>query len=225
MLRVRHTDDSAVEAGIDEAGRGCLWGPLVAAAVSWPPESEWTEETRLRAAEIRDSKLLSAKRRAALEEFIKGVATWSLGRVDAAEIDTIGMTKANRLAFQRAIDGLAVRPGRIIIDGVLSLPGAPYEQVVEPKADGSYLAVAAASILAKEGRDRIVKELCEGEPALETQYRILSSKGYGTAAHRTAIKEHGMHPLHRRLFLRKLLGIDHECAERGQSQVAPQFLD
>jgi len=223
MLKARHTEDSALEAGIDEAGRGCLWGPLVAAAVIWPPESEWTDEIRAQSTQIRDSKLCSAKRRAALEEFIKRVCTWSLGRVEAEEIDCIGMTKANRLAFQRAIDGLATRPARIIIDGVLGLPDTPYEQIVEPKADGTYLAVAAASILAKEGRDRVVKELCEEDPTLETQYSILSSKGYGTAAHRAAIKENGMHALHRRLFLRKLLGIDHQCEERS-SGTEPVYL-
>jgi ribonuclease HII len=201
MLKLRHTPDDVLEAGIDEAGRGSLWGPLVAGAVIWP------NEDLAQATQIKDSKLLSPKRRKVLEEFIKGVAIWSIGVVTAAEIDSMGMTEANRLVFRRAIDGLSVRPGRLLIDGIISLPGEV--QIVEPKADNIYLAVAAASILAKEGRDRMVTTMCGSDPTLDSRYSLLSSKGYGTAAHRAGIKEHGMHPEHRRLFLRKLLGIEH----------------
>ena len=216
MLK-RHTQDSLLEAGIDEAGRGCLWGPMVAAACIWP--ETLSEEDEVLAKQINDSKKLSAKKRATLESFIKRVAQWSLGIVTAAEIDRLGMTKSNRLAFHRAFDGLPLKPGRVIVDGILPMnPIQDVEQVVEPKADGTYIAIAAASILAKEGRDRLVKELCEADPTLQ-KYAILSSKGYGTGAHCAALKEHGMHELHRRLFLRKLLNIDHVC------EVGPDFLD
>jgi ribonuclease HII len=206
MLKSRHTDDSLIEAGVDEAGRGCLWGPLMAAAVIWP--TTLSESDQKLAAQIKDSKLLSPKKRSLLEEFIKRVAIWSTGSVTADEIDTLGMTRSNRLAFQRAIDGLSVRPDRLIIDGILELHSG-LQEIVEPKADGIYIAVAAASILAKEARDTIVKEACTADETLESRYSILSSKGYGTAAHRTGIKEHGMLTDHRRLFLRKLLGHDH----------------
>jgi ribonuclease HII len=212
MLKARHTEDAEVEVGIDEAGRGCLWGPLMAAAVEWPLESTWSEEVRAISAQIKDSKKLSAKRRAVLEAAIKEHAVaWAVGRVDAAEIDTLGMTKANRLAFVRALQGLGKMPGRILVDGILPTNYGPIE-IVEPGGDGTYLAIAAASILAKEGRDRIVKELCEADPGL-AKYGLLTSKGYGTLAHRTAVKEHGMHSEHRRLFLRKLLGLDHTVSE------------
>ena len=217
MLKARHTSDCKLEAGIDEAGRGCLWGPLVAAAVVWPEEIAWTEEVKLLSESIKDSKQLSSKRRAVLEAGIKTHAiAWAVGRVEASEIDMIGMTKSNRLAFQRALEGLSIKPGRILIDGVLGLlPEHAYgiEQVVEAKGDGTYLAIAAASILAKEGRDTIVKGMCELEPALQIQYALLSSKGYGTLKHRTAIKEHGIHAQHRKLFLRKLLGLEHTVQE------------
>jgi ribonuclease HII len=206
MLKSRHTEDNALEAGIDEAGRGCLWGPLVSAAVIWPenlPESD-----RTLAAQIKDSKLLTPKKRVALETFIKRVAIWSTGSVTAQEIDDLGMTRSNRLAFQRALNGLNTKPSRIIIDGILELHSG-LQEIVEPKADGTYIAVAAASILAKEARDTLVRELCATDPTLESRYSILSSKGYGTAAHRAAVKEHGMLPGHRRLFLRKLLGHEH----------------
>ena len=211
MLKPRHTFDSKVEVGIDEAGRGCLWGPLVAAAVQWPDEAMWTEEIRHISGQIKDSKKLSAKRRGVLEEAIKKHAvSWAIGRVEATEIDTLGMTKANRLAFRRAVSGLGITPARILIDGILGLNySRDVEEIVEAQGDGTYLAIAAASILAKEGRDMMVKDMCDLDPSLDQKYGLLSSKGYGTLKHRTAIKEHGMQVQHRKLFLRKLLGLDH----------------
>jgi ribonuclease HII len=212
MLKSRYCEDAEVEVGVDEAGRGCLWGPLMAAAVEWPAESTWSEELRAISGQIKDSKKLSAKRRAVLETAIKEHATaWSVGRVEASEIDSLGMTKANRLAFVRALEGLGKMPGRILVDGILPTNYGPIE-IVEPGGDAKYLAIAAASILAKEGRDKVVKDLCEEDPGL-AKYGLLSSKGYGTLAHRTAVKEHGMHLQHRRLFLRKLLGLDHTVSE------------
>ena len=206
MLKPRHTDDNKEEVGIDEAGRGCLWGPLIAAAVQWPDESNWTEEIREISGMIKDSKKVSPKRRAILEEAIKKHAiSWSLGRLEASEIDEIGMTRANRLAFQRALDGLPSLPDRVLIDGILVLNSGA-EEIIEPHGDATYLSIAAASILAKEGRDRIVREMCEADSSLDTKYGLLSSKGYGTLKHRNAVKEHGVHQQHRKLFLRKLLG-------------------
>jgi len=206
--------DSKVEAGIDEAGRGCLWGPLFAAAVVWPAESSWSEELRKISEQIRDSKQVRPKLRAVLEKGIQKYAiAWSIGRVEAEEIDRIGMTKANRLAFNRAIDGLSVRPERLLIDGILGI-SSDVEQIIEAKGDGKYLSIAAASILAKEGRDRVVSEICAQDPQLDTQYCILSSKGYGTLKHREGIKKYGMHMYHRKLFLRKLLGLEHIVSEQ-----------
>lgn len=205
MLKPRHTIDEKEEVGIDEAGRGCLWGPLIAAAVQWPEESEWTEEIRGISAMIKDSKKVTPKRRAVLEAAIKHHAiAWSIGRVEASEIDEYGMTHANRMAFKRALDGLGKVPGRVLIDGILVLHSGA-EEIIEPHGDATYLSIAAASILAKEGRDRIVREMCEADTSLDETYGLLNSKGYGTLKHRNAIKEHGVHEQHRRLFLRKLL--------------------
>jgi len=214
MLKVRCREDTVPEVGIDEAGRGCLWGPLVASAVLWPEESSWTEEIRAVSQSLRDSKKLSAKVRATLEMKIKQYAVaWSIGTVTAQEIDSLGMTRSNRLAFERAIEGIDAPFGRLIIDGILGANvGEGIEQVIEPKGDDTYLSVAAASILAKEGRDAMVRAICDAEPTLETNYSIASSKGYGTAKHREGIKTHGMHPNHRRLFLRKLLGLEHKVS-------------
>jgi ribonuclease HII len=211
MLKSRHTQDGVAEVGIDEAGRGCLWGPLMAAAVVWPDEDSWTEDIRELSSTIRDSKKIAAKRRGIMEAQIKLYSVaWSIGSVSAQEIDTFGMTKSNRLAFERALEGIKVPYGRILIDGTLGLPANSTEQVVEAKGDNTYIAIAAASILAKEGRDRIVRGMCEENPILESRYSISSSKGYGTLKHRTAVKEHGMHAEHRKLFLRKLLGLEHK---------------
>jgi ribonuclease HII len=217
MLKSRHTSDLEVEFGIDEAGRGCLWGPLFAAAVCVPSEDIWSEEDRKAWAGVKDSKKLSPKRRAVAETFIKARTTYGIGRVEAAEIDKLGMTRSNQLAFERALG--TFQAGRVIIDGVLSCPtlSSTIQQIVEPEADGTYLAVAAASILAKEARDRWVLEQCEVEPTLDERYGLKSSKGYGTAKHRAGVTTHGMHSQHRRLFLRKLLGI--QCDVIGQCEI------
>ena len=213
MLKARHTDDATQEVGIDEAGRGCLWGPLVAAAVIWPEESTWTEDIRLISSQIKDSKKITPKRRKVLEAAIKQYAIgWSLGKVEATEIDSLGMTKSNRLVFERALSGLSLNSGpkRVLIDGLIHIsPQTDMEQIVEPNGDGTYLSIAAASILAKEGRDAIVSELCTKDPSLDDKYFLLSSKGYGTLKHRQGIQKNGMDAGHRRLFLRKLLGIEH----------------
>ena len=215
MLKPRHTADEISEVGVDEAGRGCLWGPLVAAAVIWPEESTWTEEIRNISGKIRDSKLVSTKLRATLELKIKEYSvSWSIGSVTAQEIDTLGMTKTNRLAFERALQGIHVPFGRLLIDGTLGIPNqGDVEQIIEPKGDNTYLAIAAASILAKEGRDAMVRGMCDADPLLESRYSIGSSKGYGTLKHREGIKAHGMHANHRRLFLRKLLGLEHTVSQ------------
>jgi ribonuclease HII len=218
FLKVRHTVDTRIEAGIDEAGRGCLWGPLYAAAVIWPPEEEWMEEHKTIAPHIKDSKKLSAKKRALLAEGIRDLAMdTGIGIVTPAEIDSYGMSYANKLAFQRALDSLLIPPDRILLDGILSLGADQLEsrniQSQETIVDGDalYLPIAAASILAKEARDSYVKACVETEPALETHYSIGSSKGYGTEKHRKGILAHGNHTGHRNLFLRKLLGNRSDC--------------
>jgi ribonuclease HII len=218
MLTVRHTKDTLIEAGVDEAGRGCLWGPLYAAAVLWPPEEEWLEEHQEIAPQIRDSKKLSAKKRAMLANAIQALAIdYGIGVVTPQEIDSLGMSAANRLAFTRALDQLSVSPDRILIDGCLPLYAEDLTtrkiqvQHTVVEGDGTYLPIAAASILAKEARDTYVSEYVTKEPILESNYSIGSSKGYGTEKHRKGILTHGKHSEHRNLFLRKLLGETSDC--------------
>ena len=209
VLKFRHTDDSAIEVGIDEAGRGCFWGPLFAAAVVWIDEVGMTEEQQKLSVTIRDSKKISEKRRTVIAEGIKKHAkAWGVGKVSAAELQELGVTKANQLAFTRALADSETHVDRLIIDGCLSIyehPWALLPQVVEPEADGTYIAVAAASILAKTARDSYVLDACKTDPTLDQRYGLVSNKGYGTLKHRTGILENGTVDEHRPQFLRKLL--------------------
>jgi ribonuclease HII len=206
MLKSRYKYDTSLEAGFDEAGRGCLWGPFHAAAVIWKQESEWTDEIRHLSEKIKDSKKLSEKKRNALyEDIMKHAESYGIGIVSSQEIDSWGMTKANRTAFERALANLPKQPQRILIDGCLAI-NTSIEQIVEPALDNTYICVAAASILAKVSRDNAVKEMVEKDTVLDEKYDLAKNKGYGTLKHRNGILKHGKHELHRNLFLRKLLG-------------------
>lgn len=178
-----------VEAGCDEAGRGCLAGSVYAAAVILPPD--YKNEL------LNDSKQLSEKKRYLLRSMIeKDALTWAVGVVTAEEIDKINILNASILAMHRALDALKVRPEAIIIDGNRFKPyqDVPYTTIV--KGDGKYLSIAAASILAKTYRDDYMQLIAEEFP----QYDWKSNKGYPTKKHRAAIKEFGISPYHRKSF-------------------------
>lgn len=178
-----------VEAGCDEAGRGCLAGSVFAAAVILPPDYE----NEL----LNDSKQLSEKKRYLLRSMIeKDALAWAVGVVTAVEIDKINILNASILAMHRALDALSVRPEAIIVDGNRFKPyrDVPYTTIV--KGDGKYLSIAAASILAKTYRDDYMKAIAEEFP----QYDWRSNKGYPTKKHRAAIKEYGISPYHRKSF-------------------------
>ena len=178
-----------VEAGCDEAGRGCLAGSVFAAAVILPPDYE----NEL----LNDSKQLSEKKRYLLRSMIeKDSLAWAVGVVTAAEIDKINILNASILAMHRALDALSVRPEAIIVDGNRFNPyhDVPHTTIV--KGDGKYLSIAAASILAKTYRDDYMKAIAEEFP----QYDWRSNKGYPTKKHRAAIKEYGISPYHRKSF-------------------------
>lgn len=178
-----------VEAGCDEAGRGCLAGSVFAAAVILLPDYE----NEL----LNDSKQLSEKKRYLLRSMIeKDALAWAVGVVTAAEIDKINILNASILAMHRALDALSVRPEAIIVDGnrFKSYNDVPHTTIV--KGDGKYLSIAAASILAKTYRDDYMKAIAEEFP----QYDWRSNKGYPTKKHRAAIKEYGISPYHRKSF-------------------------
>lgn len=220
MLKSRYKYDSLIEAGVDEAGRGCLWGPFYAAAVIWKPESEWTDEIRSLSEKIKDSKKISEKKRLKVYEgIIKHAESYGVGIVTSYEIDSWGMTKTNRTAFERALSNLSKQPQRILIDGCLAI-NSSLEQVVEPELDNTYICVAAASIVAKVSRDKAIQEMVNINKELGEKYDLDKNKGYGTLNHRNGILKHGKHELHRNLFLRKLLGTQQKSSNTQDTTCA-----
>lgn len=188
-----HFYEGLIEAGCDEAGRGCLAGSVYAAAVILPADYNNSA--------LNDSKKLTEHQRYALREQIMADAeAWAVGEVTPEEIDKINILKASFLAMHRALDQLKVRPEAIIVDGNRFVPyrDLPYTTVV--KGDGKYQAIAAASILAKTFRDDYMKRLDSEYPC----YGWAGNKGYPTAKHRQAIREHGVSPYHRMSY--NLLG-------------------
>ena len=178
-----------VEAGCDEAGRGCLAGSVYAAAVILPPDYHNDK--------LNDSKQLSASQRYALrEEIERDAVAWALGIVTAQEIDEMNILRASITAMHRAIDALAVRPEHLIIDGnrFYKYQDLPHTTVV--KGDGKYLSIAAASILAKTYRDDYMKKLHDEYPF----YGWNHNAGYPTKEHRQGIETHGITPYHRMTF-------------------------
>ncbi len=188
MLSLYHTKD-LIEAGCDEAGRGCLAGPVVAAAVILPPDFE----NEL----LNDSKQLSEKKRELLRiEIEKRAISYAVAFVDHVEIDQINIQKASIKAMHLALDQLNKVPEHIIVDGNRFYPynGIQYTCVV--KGDGKYMSIAAASILAKTYRDDFMKKLDGKFPV----YGFSKHKGYPTKQHREAIKQHGACEFHRKTF-------------------------
>ena len=188
MLKSHYFTD-LIEAGCDEAGRGCLAGSVFAAAVILPVDYE--------NALLNDSKKLTEKQRYVLRTQIETDAlAWAVGEVTVDEIDKINILNASILAMHRALDGLKLRPQAIIVDGNrFKLYGTlPHETIV--KGDAKFLSIAAASILAKTYRDDYMNSLAFQYPA----YQWDVNKGYPTRAHRAAIEEHGISPFHRKTF-------------------------
>jgi ribonuclease HII len=188
-----HYYEGLVEAGCDEAGRGCLAGSVYAAAVIFPPDYQ--------NADLNDSKQLTDRRRHLLREVIERDAlAWAVGIVTAEEIDKINILNASILAMHRALDGLKVRPQAVIVDGNRFKPYQQLPSTTIVKGDGKYLSIAAASILAKTYRDDYMDQLAEEYP----QHDWKRNKGYPTRAHREAIRQYGITPYHRRSY--NLLG-------------------
>lgn len=178
-----------IEAGCDEAGRGCLAGAVYAAAVILPED--------FRNELLNDSKQLTEKQRYALREIIEREATaWAIGIVSPEEIDKINILNASFLAMHRAINQLTVRPEHLLIDGNRFTPYADIPHTTVVKGDGKYMAIAAASILAKTWRDDYMNRLHEEFP----DYDWIHNKGYPTKKHRAAIAAHGATPYHRKSF-------------------------
>ena len=188
MSLLTHYSDR-VEAGCDEAGRGCLAGPVVAAAVILKKDVDYPE--------LNDSKQLTEKKRMQLRELVmKEALSYGIGIVTAQEIDEINILNASFLAMHRALDQLEVRPELLLIDGNRFNPYKKVEHVCIVGGDAKYQSIAAASILAKTTRDMMMVEYGEQYPV----YNWKKNKGYPTPEHKQAIADHGTTPLHRMTF-------------------------
>jgi ribonuclease HII len=188
MLKSFHTKNM-VEAGCDEAGRGCLSGPVFAASVILPP--------KYKNKMLDDSKKLNEKKRLLLrEEIIRDALSYAVGVVSHTEIDEINILNASFLAMHRAVDGLTQKPELLLIDGnrFKKYQDIPHHCII--KGDGKFMSIAAASILAKTYRDDFMEKIDEEYPG----YGWKVNKGYPTMAHRKAIRELGASPYHRMSF-------------------------
>jgi ribonuclease HII len=194
-----YLNNNCLEAGCDEAGRGCLAGAVFASAVILPPDFICNE--------LNDSKQLSEKQRNALRPFIEREAlAWATGVVFPNEIDRINILNASFLAMHRALDQLTIQPKHLLIDGNRFKPYKDIPHTTIVKGDGKFLAIAAASILAKTHRDEYMMHLHEEFPS----YDWKNNKGYPTKKHRKAIGELGTTPYHRMSFT--LLPVDRQLA-------------
>jgi len=185
----RAYERGVLEAGCDEAGRGCLAGPVFAAAVILPE--------RIQLPYLNDSKQLTERVREELRPLIQRKAlAWAVARVDPQEIDTINILWASVKAMHLALDQLTCRPACLLIDGnrFKPYPGIPHHCIIG--GDGIYASIAAASVLAKTYRDDYMKALHEAHP----QYAWNQNKGYGTLDHRNGIRKYGLSPHHRKSF-------------------------
>jgi ribonuclease HII len=211
MLSARFKDDNMIEIGIDEAGRGSFWGPIMAGALIIPPESTWTDKQKTLLAELRDSKKITPKKRERIYDQIKElIPNAAVGIVSAKEINDNGITWANMEAFRRAVQTLSLTKeeqdgARLVIDGVLQIDEWGGEQELVVDGDAEYLAIAGASILAKVEHDKWITKYCEDNPECNDRYDLLKSKGYGTANHREGIRNYGAHELHRSLYVQNWL--------------------
>jgi ribonuclease HII len=211
MLSTRFKDDSVIEIGIDEAGRGSFWGPIMAGAVIIPNKLTWSDKQKALMEQLRDSKKISPKKREKIYNDIKElIPNTSSGIVSAQEINDYGITWANMEAFRRAVNNLpltqeTITECRLVIDGVLQINDWEGEQELVVDGDAQYLSIAAASIIAKVEHDKWITEFCETHPECNDRYDLLKCKGYGTVNHREGIRNYGAHELHRSLYVQNWL--------------------
>ncbi|RMF20568.1 MAG: ribonuclease HII [Cyanobacteria bacterium J083] len=185
--------ENSLIAGVDEVGRGCLFGPVVAAAVVMPVD----KFNNLAQLGVKDSKQLSARRRQKLDCRIKQqVINWQIGYATVAEIDRLNILQASLLAMRRSVNKLRPQPQHCLIDGNHLIPDCHYSQTALIKGDQNCLLIAAASILAKVWRDNLMINWSGDYP----EYGLAQNKGYGTKAHRAAIYKYGYSRQHRKSF-------------------------
>ena len=184
-------------AGIDEVGKGCLFGPVFAGAVILSK----TNESKLLSKGLKDSKKLSPRQRHNLVPLIKGNSiAWSIGQASAREIDSIGIREATEKAMLRALEKFSSPPDLILVDGILPIRLWPGKQKTQVRGESHFASIAAASVLAKETRDELIKRLARTYNC----YGLEKNKGYGTEIHRTNLIKEGATKLHRKSFISRL---------------------
>lgn len=225
--KLAYTDDENVEVGLDEAGRGCLFGRLYVGAVIFPKDYDVFFDNGVGLNAIKDSKKLTERKRNILFDYIKECAIeTSIAYSEVEEIDKINILQADIAAMHRALDNFETPFQRILVDGDYFKPYNKERKTITHHTivdgDASYLSIAAASVLAKVSRDNWIKEICETYPEYETYYSLLSNKGYGTQSHMKGIKEHGVVVEHRTSFapVRISLGLPVEKEKKTKTTKA-----
>jgi ribonuclease HII len=210
MYKLRHTNDDAIEVGLDEAGRGCLLGRLYVGAVVFSNDIEDFFDNGVALKEIKDSKLISKRKRAIMFDYINECALdKSVAYAEVDEIERDNILQADLNCMHRALDSLQVPVDRVLVDGDHWRPYKETEGIPIVDGDAQYLSIAAAGILAKVSRDRWIEEIVALHPDWDTKYGLSTNMGYGTAAHMTGLSLHGVTEQHRRGFapVRACLGL------------------
>ena len=190
-------DKKFLIAGVDEVGKGCLFGPVYAAAVILSKENE----TKLLSQGLKDSKKLSHRQRNILVPLIKtNSIAWTIGQASAREIDVVGIRNATEKAMLRALEKFSSPPDLILVDGILPIRFWPGKQKTQVRGESHFASIAAASVLAKEARDELIKRLARKYNC----YGLEKNKGYGTEIHRTNLIKAGATKLHRKSFISRL---------------------
>ena len=190
-------DKKFLIAGVDEVGKGCLFGPVYAAAVILSKENE----TKLLSQGLKDSKKLSHRQRNILVPLIKtNSIAWTIGQASAREIDAVGIRNATEKAMLRALEKFSSPPDLILVDGTLPIRFWPGKQKTQVRGESHFASIAAASVLAKEARDELIKRLARKYNC----YGLEKNKGYGTEIHRTNLIKEGATKLHRKSFISRL---------------------
>ena len=190
-------DKKFLIAGVDEVGKGCLFGPVYAAAVILSKENE----TKLLSQGLKDSKKLSHRQRNILVPLIKtNSIAWTIGQASAREIDAVGIRNATEKAMLRALEKFSSPPDLILVDGILPIRLWPGKQKTQVRGESHFPSIAAASVLAKETRDELIKRLARKYNC----YGLEKNKGYGTEIHRTNLIKEGATKLHRKSFISRL---------------------
>lgn len=210
MYKLRYKEDDTIEVGLDEAGRGCLFGRLYVGAVIFTNDTNDMFDHGVMLNEIKDSKLLSKRKRAILYDYVKECAldtAVTFSNVD--EIDRLNILRADLAAMHRALDSLQIPAERILVDGDHWTPYKDTEGYAIIDGDAKYLPIAAAGILAKVSRDRWVESILIEHPEWDDMYGLNSNMGYGTTKHMSGIEKYGVTSEHRRSFapVRRALGL------------------